>query len=420
MREDPLGTNDGRRPRLTSRRARRRWAGAATCGRRRRGRSRPMTVPPSALATWATMASPRPDPGRPAGGGRAVEAVEDVGQVRLGDARAMVVHDDHARRGTGPTPSGPAGSTCARCRAGCPPHARAGRRGPRPSRARRRARTSRPWPARGWSAPRRRRARAGRGGGPPVRRLLVTAGQLGQVADEVRELLELHQHVVDEDVAVLVAQLVDAADHLEVRAQAGERACAARGTASSTSWLWARREDSSASSRRLKVRRRRPSSSGPPGERRRETSVVSATSSTVSVREFSGTSAVRADEPAQHDGEQHADEGDAPEQEGKRLELRAGVEQRRDLQRAAVDEDARRRPACWRAGARPARASGSRRRSTVVKKAGARLSATSRHLSGHRQPASGDHGAAGFDDLAQGGGGGPDLAGRPRSSAPRW
>ncbi len=64
--------------------------------------------------------------------------------------------------------------------------------------------------------------------------------------------------------------------------------------ASSTSWLWARRDDSSASSRRLKVRRRRPSSSGPPGESRRETSVVSARSSTVSVSEFSGTSAVRA------------------------------------------------------------------------------------------------------------------------------
>ena len=64
--------------------------------------------------------------------------------------------------------------------------------------------------------------------------------------------------------------------------------------ASSTSWLWARREDSSASRRRLKVRRRRPSSSGPPGESRRETSVVSATSSTESVSEFSGMRAVRA------------------------------------------------------------------------------------------------------------------------------
>ncbi len=64
--------------------------------------------------------------------------------------------------------------------------------------------------------------------------------------------------------------------------------------ASSTSWLWARREDSSASNRRLKVRRSRPSSSGSPGESRRDTSVVSASSSTVSVSEFSGTSAVRA------------------------------------------------------------------------------------------------------------------------------
>ncbi len=64
--------------------------------------------------------------------------------------------------------------------------------------------------------------------------------------------------------------------------------------ASSTSWLCARRDDSSASSRRLKVRRRRPSSSGRPGESRRDTSVVSARSSTVSVSELSGTSAVRA------------------------------------------------------------------------------------------------------------------------------
>ena len=54
-------------------------------------------------------------------------------------------------------------------------------------------------------------------------RLLVAPGQLGQVADEVGQLLQLHQDVVDEDGAVLVAQLVDPADHLEVGAQAGER-----------------------------------------------------------------------------------------------------------------------------------------------------------------------------------------------------
>ncbi len=55
------------------------------------------------------------------------------------------------------------------------------------------------------------------------RRLLVAAGELGQVADEVGELLELHEDVVDEHGAVLGAQLVDAADHLEVRPEAGER-----------------------------------------------------------------------------------------------------------------------------------------------------------------------------------------------------
>ena len=55
------------------------------------------------------------------------------------------------------------------------------------------------------------------------RRLLVAAGQLGQVADEVGQLLQLHQDVVDQHGAVLDAQLVDPPDHLEVGAQAGER-----------------------------------------------------------------------------------------------------------------------------------------------------------------------------------------------------
>ena len=55
------------------------------------------------------------------------------------------------------------------------------------------------------------------------RRLLVAARQLGQIADEVGQLLQLHQDVVDEHGAVLDAQLVDPPDHLEVGAQAGER-----------------------------------------------------------------------------------------------------------------------------------------------------------------------------------------------------
>ena len=54
-------------------------------------------------------------------------------------------------------------------------------------------------------------------------RQLVATGELGQVADEVGELLQLHQDVVDQHGAVLGAQLVDAADHLEVRPQAGQR-----------------------------------------------------------------------------------------------------------------------------------------------------------------------------------------------------
>ena len=54
-------------------------------------------------------------------------------------------------------------------------------------------------------------------------RQLVAAGQFGQVADQVGQLLELHQDVVDQDRAVGLGELVDPADDLEIGAQAGER-----------------------------------------------------------------------------------------------------------------------------------------------------------------------------------------------------
>ena len=57
----------------------------------------------------------------------------------------------------------------------------------------------------------------------PGRRPAVAPGQLGQVAHDVGQLLQLHEDVVDQHGAVLGAQLVDPADHLEVGAQAGER-----------------------------------------------------------------------------------------------------------------------------------------------------------------------------------------------------
>ena len=45
-------------------------------------------LPPWASATWRTIASPRPEPGMPARGLRAVETVEDVGEVAPGRSPA--------------------------------------------------------------------------------------------------------------------------------------------------------------------------------------------------------------------------------------------------------------------------------------------------------------------------------------------
>ena len=57
----------------------------------------------------------------------------------------------------------------------------------------------------------------------PRRRPAVAPRQLGQVTHNVGELLQLDQHVVDQHGAVLGAELLDPADHLQVGAQAGER-----------------------------------------------------------------------------------------------------------------------------------------------------------------------------------------------------
>ena len=162
--------------------------------------------------------------GQAAGGRRAVEAVEDVGQVLLGDAGAVVVHARPCRPGTRPRPARPAGSTCGRCRAGCPRPGAARRRWPPPSTARpsssKCTSLERPWVF--WTATSSCTSRSRRSGSRE-RRAPVAPGQLGQVAHDVGELLQLHQDVVDQHGAVLGAQLVDPADHLEVGAQAGER-----------------------------------------------------------------------------------------------------------------------------------------------------------------------------------------------------
>ena len=187
-------------------------------------------------------------------------------------------------------------------------------------------------------------------------RLLVPACELGQVADEIRQFLELHQHVVDQDVAVLFAELVDAADHLEVGAQAGERrAQLVRGV-----------EDELALGPARGLERLEQAVEGaaqPPqlvraarGEAARDVGRLGQVLD--GVREgIQWDQRGAGDEPPEPDGEQHADQSDCAEQQGELLQLGAHVEQRCDLQRAARDEDARRGPATRWAGARRTRAS---------------------------------------------------------------
>ena len=60
------------------------------------------TVPPCRSATWRTIDRPRPEPGMRAGLGGAVEPVEHVRQVGLGDAVPLVGDQQRARRRAGP------------------------------------------------------------------------------------------------------------------------------------------------------------------------------------------------------------------------------------------------------------------------------------------------------------------------------
>ena len=49
-------------------------------------------LPPCVSATWRTIASPSPEPGRPRARGRAVEAVEEPLAVLVGDPRPAIAH----------------------------------------------------------------------------------------------------------------------------------------------------------------------------------------------------------------------------------------------------------------------------------------------------------------------------------------
>src|SRR3954452_15897689 len=60
------------------------------------GRPAANSVPPCRCATSRTMASPSPETGEAARGGRAVEAFEDVRRVGGVDARSPVEHLDPA------------------------------------------------------------------------------------------------------------------------------------------------------------------------------------------------------------------------------------------------------------------------------------------------------------------------------------
>ena len=66
--------------------------------RRRPARSLASTSPPCASAAWRTIARPRPEPGSDARVVGPVEAVEDVRQVGLLEARAVVAHAQPAAR----------------------------------------------------------------------------------------------------------------------------------------------------------------------------------------------------------------------------------------------------------------------------------------------------------------------------------
>ena len=280
-------------------------------------------VPPSALTTWATMARPRPDPGRPRAAGRAVEAVEDVGQVLVGDAGAVVVHHDRRRRGTRPTPARRAGSTCGRCRAGCRRPGAGGRRWPSTQQgsASRSKRTSlaRPWVfcTATASCTSRSRRSGSRGAGSWSPRASSARSPTRSVSScsctSTSSTRTERSSALSSSTRRITSRLVR-------RLVSGVRSS---WEASSTSWLWARRDDSSASSRRLKVRRRRPSSSGPPGrEPARDVGRLGQVLDGVGER-VERDQRGAGHQPAEDDGEQDADEGHDAEQQRQLLQLRA-------------------------------------------------------------------------------------------------
>ena len=270
------------------------WAAAWSCAAPPVGSFSAVIVPPSAFTTWATMARPRPEPGKAARRRGAVEAIEDVRQVVRSDAGAVVAHD-HGAVGAlhrhGLARGAPLPGVVEQVADGA---ATAGPHAPRPSRVRPRARRSRRRLARACWRRRRRRARADRdasgsaGAGSWSPRASSARSPTMSVSSWSWTRTSSTSTERSSSLSSSTRRITSRLVRSEV---SGVRSSC---DASSTRRLWARRDDSSASSRRLKVRRNRPSSSGPPGVRRRVTSVVSARSSTVSVSEFSGTSAVRA------------------------------------------------------------------------------------------------------------------------------
>ena len=171
------------------------------------------------------------------------------------------------------------------------------------------------------------------------RRLLVAPGQLGQVADEVGQLLQLHEDVVDQHGAVLDAQLVHPADHLEVGAQAGERGAELVGRVEHELALGAAR-GLECLEQAVEGAAQAPQLVGAAGgEAAGDVGRLGHVLDGVGQR-VEGYQGGSGHQPAQHDGEEDAHQCHDPEQQRQRLELGAGVEQGGDLQRAAVDQDA--------------------------------------------------------------------------------
>ena len=77
---------------------------------RRRRRAPRATVPPCDSATWRTIARPSPEPGMPRASRRAVEAVEDVREVLVGDAGPVVADRSPRRRARATSTAPPGGA----------------------------------------------------------------------------------------------------------------------------------------------------------------------------------------------------------------------------------------------------------------------------------------------------------------------